>query len=402
MLKSLHKSSRWIVSLALLFALVAGSPSVVNAGCGCDHPPPAWAPVMPIFAPVGESVTLHPKGRVFIPGHSYKVTFNNITVPGGVVAEKAGALDVVVPKGLPVGPTFITVTHLQRGWFGIQFLIIDAIYGFHEFTVLPAFATVPARRGVYQSVEFPVAVDMNGTVLLPLDLSMVADSTQFAFQFKKLGFAFGNGDVTFYSKDGADLTLFTLAVDDSTEREWGSYYGWEVDDDSEISGYRYENKFARARDLVTSSNILTYWRHEFHSYAKAHLPGGSHEIDENGFHPDGTLHIEHDRIVLAIRGQERNFLFPDLEHLNYKIFPGRRNVRLNVAVEPSENPVEPMVMIPMVEDVAPTSLEEEAEYEKTYIWPALLEAYYYSRDMGEADGDDDEAVDDALDDGGVD
>jgi len=227
-------------------------------------------------------------------------------------------------------------------------VVFDLQYGKDLFTVLPAYARVPAKAGVYDSLLNTAAVSADGTVLVPIDLTDVLDATQFAFEFDRLALAYGASDVVFYNKDGVDLTLFTLAVSDPTQRQWGSYYGWEVEDDTGMSGVFFEPKVLRSLDLLElvggSSDMLTYWRHEFHTYRTAHMQGGTHQVDANGFHPDGTFHIDHDHIVLAIHGMVRNLLAPNDLSLARPPAPGIALVGLNVVVAPSANPIEPAEM----------------------------------------------------------
>ncbi len=345
--------------LALIAGIALGLlPSTAWSGCGCDHPPPEWSPVMPIFAPSGADIRIWSDGESFDVGTAYEVKVGGVTVPnGGVVAEHSDFIEVPVPAGVEIGPASVKVWREVKSWWGSTREDVSVDYDGSVFTVLPDFVVVPPVDGVFESADFEVAIDSEGTVLLPLDLSEILDATQFAFQFKDLALAFGGSDVVFYSKDGVDLTLFTLSVDDSTERQWGSYHGWEVDEDGGLSGYRFENKRARARDLRTSSDVLTYWRHEFNTYNDAHQPGGEYEVDSNGYHPDGTLHIEHSYIVLAIHGMKRHWMFPDNPHYEEPVEPGSAIARLNTAVQDAPDPIEPATMIPLIEETQPDSLE---------------------------------------------
>jgi len=343
------------IALSILLALPL-LPRTAAAGCGCDHPPAEWAPVMPYFAPSGATIRIYAQNDPFQVGDAYEVEIDGREVEGGAVeAFSRDYLDVVVPTSARLGPADIRVTRRTRGWFGWYYQTTWVNYDESYFTVLPDFVPVPPTDGVFESLDFEMAVDHNGVALLPLDLTDVKDATQFAFQFKGVGMSFSSNDVIFYSKDGVDLTLFTLSVDESTERQWGSYYGWEVEDDSELTGYRFGNRFARARDLTSSSDVLTYWRHEFHTYDVAHQPGGSHEVDENGLHPDGTLHIEHGKIVLAVRGMKRHWLFPDNPYYETPLQPGKLRVKLNVAIQATVGPIEPSVMVPLIEEAHPVS-----------------------------------------------
>ena len=72
----------------------------------------------------------------------------------------------------------------------------------------------------------PPAVSAGGVLYLNLDLQDVQDPTQFGFLISDTPLRFGVDDVVFYNADGVDLTIFDLAVEDPTERQWGSYFGW--------------------------------------------------------------------------------------------------------------------------------------------------------------------------------
>ena len=67
-------------------------------------------------------------------------------------------------------------------------------------------------------------------------------------------------------------------------------------------------------------------------------------MDANGFHPDGTFHIDHDHIVLAIRGVVRSLLAPNDLGQARRPAPGVALVGLNVVVAPAANPIEPAEM----------------------------------------------------------
>jgi hypothetical protein len=368
----------------LLLLLLSAAPLLftpsAQAGCGCDHPPPEWSPVMPIFAPAGATIRIHEDGKAFTVGKTYRVEFDHRR-SASVVAEHAGFVEVEVPHGVDVGPAHIEVSEWKRGWFGWYTREI-ADYDSEHFTVLPPFVPLPSREGVFLTRSFKLAIDTEGTVLIPVDLTQIVDPYQFAFQFTNLALSFGPDDVVIYNKDGVDLTLFTLAVDDSPKRTFGSYYGWEVEEDRDLRGYRYQNRTGRAWNLSRESDILTYWRHEFLTYAFAHMDGMTHEVDEDGYHPDASLHIDHSYIVLAIRGTERNRYFPNSQYLESDLRPGSRRVQMRVALTMSEEPVEPEEMISLIEGGRPDLLDEmmgrfvpaELALQDLYAWLMSLDA----------------------------
>jgi len=356
-----HRSPRRHVRRLLICGLAAAvAPlllsSTAQAGCGCDHPPPEWAPVMPIFAPVGARIRIHPDGRAFVVGDYYHVEVDGRSA-GDVVAEHDGYLEANVPEGVDIGPATIEVFAWKRGWFGWY---LDRVlqYGSADFTVLSDFIPLPDRDGLYSTGSFDIAVDSDGTVLVPVDLSMVHDAHQFAFQMNELALGFSPETVVIYNKDGVDLTLFTLAVDDSTKREWGSYYGWRVEEDEGLMGMRFNNRTGLAWNNGRDSDVLTYWRHEFRTYAFAHMPGMTHEVGPDGFHASGSLHIDHDFIVLAIKGMERNRYFPSNPYFDEPVRPGSRRVNLRALMQRSRGPVEPGPMVDAIEKGRPTDLAE--------------------------------------------
>jgi len=289
-----HSIQRLRLALALsataTLGLATGLAAPASAGCGCDHPPPAWSVVMPPFAWAGQPVTLHAVDASFVVGEEYQVKFEGKKVK--VVAARSDQLDVLVPSRLKPGPTKIEV----KG--------DDFEYKYEEalFTALPKPFKVTPRNAELRGKDVKMAVTLDGTILVPVDLSRVLDPMQFALQFEGLSLDFENEDVVLYNTQGVDLTVFTLAVDDATERQWGSYYGWAVEDEAGLLGLRYESKVEKSKKKSEQSDVFLYWRHEFHTYADAHAPGGSHEVDASGFHPDGTMHIDHDFLVIAITG----------------------------------------------------------------------------------------------------
>ncbi len=322
-----------LVALALgvaLPSLVVATPAF--AGCGCDHPPPGWAVVMPPFASPGVSITIYAEGGdTFTPGAVYQVDFGHGDQVD-VTATASDWLEVANPGARP-GPVALRVR--GPGY--------DHDYAESAFTALPPAETMPNHGIVRLRRDRPTAVSADGTLLIPVDLEAVLDPMQFAFSVRNLPLHFEAEDVVIYNADGVDLTLFTLDVADPTERQWGSYYGWSVENDTGLAGLVYNHRVRRALNLGVQSDVFTYWRHEFHSYAEAHDTGGSHEVDANGHHPDGTLHIDHGQIVIAIQARVR----PDLSPLE----PGGHELDIAFASFVTENPIEPPAVQDEVEEI---------------------------------------------------
>lgn len=328
-----------IVALALV-AATAAPPFVrsATAGCGCDHPPPAYAPVMPPFGSPGKTLRVHAQGGFFVRGSRYTITFqphpSGLAIAATVVAFRNDRLDVAVPSNLAPGPARLVVKGPG----------VSKTYGPDLFTALPLARKLPSGDASIGVNDLAGAVTMDGTLLVPIDLGDVLDATQFAFLITDTPLAYGPDDVVFYNRDGVDLTLFTLAVDDATRRQWGSYFGWEVEDDASFRSVVYDDKVLLSRRPERQSDLLTYWRHEFHSYKQAHGSGGSHQVNADGYHPDGTLHVNHDGLVLAIHGKLRDRNAPHDASKQRRLTPGRRSIDLLALASVAENPIEPNVM----------------------------------------------------------
>ncbi len=283
-------NSRSLLTFLVLAIAALGWTPAATAGCGCDHPPAPWRLVAPPFASPGTLISIFADSGEFTPGREYQVEFGG-GAPVAVTATETSRLRVRVPDsaGQAPGPRSLRVS-------GYGY---DRSYARDLFTALPPAWGVPAAGGSFAIRKARLAVTDDGTLLIPLDVRLVLDATQFAFVMNS-GLEFGPNDIGIFNADGIDLTLFTLEVD-AVRRQWGDYYGWRVSDDTHLRGDVYDPGVLRSGSPGTLSDVLSYWRHEFHTYAAAHGPGGTHVVNPDGFHPDGTFHIDHDQLVIAIR-----------------------------------------------------------------------------------------------------
>jgi hypothetical protein len=342
------RNNRFHLALTALLAAglwLVGAPSPANAGCGCDHPPPAWAPVMPPFAAPGKTILIHHKGEPFTPGVEYQVQFGSPTKKVSVIADSPNYLEAVVPKGTKAGPVKLMI----GGPSGPGQYLLSYPSSEGAFAALPPAPVLPAVPGEYKERRLKATVTEDGTLLLPVNMRHVKDATQVAFQLLDFPLEFNAEDVVIYNMDGVDLTLFTLAVDGETEMEWGSYYGWQVEDDTGLFGVVYDTKVTRSSEPSKRSDVLTYWRHEFETYDQAHQPGGTHELNANGSHPDGSLHINHGHLVLAISGMKRSANNPDDPASHQPLSPGSITVDVGMVAQAAANPIEPDVMTDLME-----------------------------------------------------
>ncbi len=345
------------VRVGLLFLVFATSFAAIapaRAGCGCDHPAPPWTLISPSFASPGSNIRVHADGADFQVGASYRVEFGTAALVD-VVAGDAGYLSVKVPAALGSAPGPKSIKVSGNGYL--------RTYGDALFTALPPAPRLPPGGGEFGISRHESAVAADGTLLLPLDVTDIRDAMQLSFIAVDRPLAFGVEDVVIYNADGVDLTLFTMSADDATERQWGSYFGWRVEGDKDLHGDVFEHKVNRLKS-DRSSDVLSYWRHEFHSYTAAHDAGGSHAVDTDGRHPDGSLHIDHHRLVLAINALQRRNA-DDTEGV--PLAPGAAKMDLVITVTPAAGPLEPGVFMDEVMDAVARFLGVQNKPARTLI-----------------------------------
>ncbi len=283
-----------IVLAVLLGALLPTTPDVW-AGCGCDHPVPCPAPVMPGFASPGDRIKL--TGEDFMAeDDELEVVFGSgkkkMTVEA--VARDDETLFVNVPSSSHskrlVGPMPIKVKDDSS---------VIAKYNEDQFTYLDEPLELEEADGHYVFTKHRIAVDTFGVLYIPLDLSKIEAAMNFMVFIEGLPLEFGADDTLIFNKDGFNLNLYSLDVE-GYEKQWGDWYG--------AQGMENSNP--------ENSDLFTYWRHDFSEYHAAHEPGGEYNPmteNEDGYlvHPDGTIHVDHDRLVVAVAGKLRDPSDPD-------------------------------------------------------------------------------------------
>jgi len=347
-----------LLSSLMTFSLAVIVAGPATAGCGCDHPPPDWAQVVPPFGSPNKLITIHAIDGAFTVGKRYSVHFGKgrrKAKPVRVTATTTSLLEVRVPRRLAPGPVALRVR--GPGY--------DHSYPDAAFTALANPRRIKEREGVFNARNYKAAVSAEGTLLMPLNVRDVQDGMQFAFAFRDLPLAFDADQVVIYNSDGVDLSLFTLDVG-SIEHQWGDYYGWTVESDSGLESTVYEGLSVHSDDVAQASDLFTYWRHEFHTYSAAHAKGGSHEVGPNGYHPDLTLHIDHDNLVIAIQGVVRDPKKPDDADRAQPLEPGMLVAELGWISLKSEAPIDLLHVAPLIANTDEDWAEEleEAVFEE--------------------------------------
>jgi hypothetical protein len=277
-------------------AMVALRSNPADAGCGCEKPPPPVATVRPNVAYVGASVVLFsPALQV---GATYDVTFTSgigagsTTVPAVAVVRRdlADRIEkrqlIVTLPALPLGPTAIRVSAPNAATSLLS--LSDA-----QFTVTSAPITMPSARGEWQADTMQAGVSRDGTVYLAFDLAGLAEPL--IFNARALGYPlrFTNDDVIFYNSQG--FLMQRLVAGSGTKPE-------------PVPGMSVQP----AADPNRDSDALNYSRHEFVSYFLQHGERAYHQVDTNdpNWHLDGTPHIDHNLLILAVRGRLQNGTLP--------------------------------------------------------------------------------------------
>jgi hypothetical protein len=282
-----------LAAIAVLLRTLSAVP--VDAGCGCNKPPPPLAQIRPAFGSPGDTVTLFPNGAV--PGQSYRVTFTSggtsISAPGVAVLKRDFADGVAKPQvsvlvpNVPIGPTSVTVSGaaasaVTLGAAVAPVLALDS----SAFTTLPIQLALTEENGETIFYCYKAAVGADGTTYIPLNVGAISQHIVFKGFGQAYPIMFSPSDITIYNTQGVVMQLLTP-------------------DNAAI--------YAVADDKGTINSFsLLYDRHEFETYKSEHIHEGNLLLDPDdpAWHLDGTRHIDHDNLVIALHSQMRNGSYP--------------------------------------------------------------------------------------------
>lgn len=248
-----------------------------SAGCGCEKAPPDLASVRPAATYAGAKVTIF--GGQLNAGQSYTVDFvSGVTAASASVNATAVILRdladgtnqvqlVVTLPTLPLGPTRIDV----RNAGGLVMSLAD-----DELTVVPVPIAISSTVGAYTYPGYRAAVGRDGTVYVTLDMSGVTQPRVIRAQALGYAMRFTASDVVFYNTQGFLMQLL----------------------DERMPGLFSISPTNSAAD----SDVLQYSRHEFNTFFLQHGERQAHALDPNdsNWHLDGSRHIDHEHLVLAI------------------------------------------------------------------------------------------------------
>ncbi|MBI3799913.1 MAG: hypothetical protein HY268_23435 [Deltaproteobacteria bacterium] len=260
--------------------LLLGQPVRLQAGCGCDKPPPAPAAVLPNAAFPGMPVTFFDDHLKV--GQTWTVVFRNgsdvATVTTSVILKRAltdpstptyqPQLVITVPP-FPVGPTRIEASAKKASF------LVPA----ESCTVIGKPVVVAEQSGNYAVKNYVTGVGSDGTLYISLGgLNNVCAPMKFKAMLTNYPLRFADGAVAILNSQGFFIDAFTQQSADhfSIQPRGGS-----------------------------TSDRLDYFRHSFEQYCADHQPGGVKEVDpqDPNWHVDGTAHTDYSTLILAISGR---------------------------------------------------------------------------------------------------
>ena len=269
--------SRSFTPLALAAAiggLLLAPPA--QAGCGCDKPAPPRAALRPFVASASQTVTLF--DDALETGATYDVAFESRA--GDVQWVRGTATrEPDIADGQPRNHLRVTLPDLSLGPCAV------AVWrdGARRFQVAADDFTVAARpialHDVTETVdrEYRAAVGADGTVYIPVDVSAVSDATRFSGTALGMPLQYQASNVAMYNDQGYLMQLLDAEVAQALRPE----------------GRRLRPAARRCRTGGTSSPPTR--RHEAGTAHARHDAAGE-------WHADGTRHVDHDHIVVALRG----------------------------------------------------------------------------------------------------
>ena len=272
-----------LTTVAAVGVLALARPA--DAGCGCDKPPPPRAAIRPFVAHENQTVDLF--DPVLVAGEKYDVLFRGAdgsfdwslgrAEMARDFADGAERPQLRVTLGrVSLGPCAVSVFH---GDTEILALPDD------QFTVAGRPVALHDMQETITRAAYRAAVARDGTVFIPLDVSGVTDATSFVGQAIGFPLLFGAESIMIYNEQG-----FLMQLLDPTK---AGLFSIEV-------------------GAASDSTVLDYWRHEFRTYKQQHrqVDGLRTTGSVPDWHADGSYHVDHDHLVIAVRGTFADGSFP--------------------------------------------------------------------------------------------
>lgn len=265
----------------VLTALLALIPPLLArpalAGCGCEKAPPPLAAVRPFVGSTNQTITLF--DARLADGQPYDVQFVSGSDGTSDWSRARAKTKRDLADGQPRVQLRVRIGDVSLGPCAIRVWSRGALlYGLDDDAFTVAASPVPLRD-VAETVSlagYRAGVGRDGTVYIPVDVGQVSGATTFVANGMGFPLAFSSSNVAMYNAQGFLMQL----LDAKSPGLFQIYAGDDV-----------------------ASDTLQYFRHEFRTYKLDHRRRDAYMIDDDpDWHADGTRHVDHDRIVVAIRG----------------------------------------------------------------------------------------------------
>ena len=284
-------------------------PSPVQAGCGCDKPPPVPAAVIPHVAFAGLPITLFHASLT--EGQDWTVTFESFgkgprrqrkkTVQATVVTKRT----VTDPSGttlvpqlvIPLPDVLVGPTRISATTGSDDITILE-----DEFTVIAQPVSLTEATGHQKILRYQTGVGMDNTLYISVTgLDQVCQAIQFEGFLRR--YPLRIDEVVILNAQGFFIDAFGP--------EGPTYFSLTPPPTKKRGG---------------KSDFLYYFRHSFEEYCTAHQAGGEKEVDPNDhdWHRDGSPHVDYSTLIFAIDGHFKNDKLPK---------PGRASFALEVTTE---------------------------------------------------------------------
>ena len=274
----MRRRTGFVSTLIGLIALGALVPAPADAGCGCSKPPPPRASVRPFVGYADQKIVLF--SDLLTAGTAYWVQFTatsdgSVDWSRGKAAMRRDFADGQVRTQLRVAVGNVALGPCTIRVWADQTTPLYTL-GDDQFTVASKPIVLHDLVETVTEDGYQAGVGKDGTVYIPVDVSSVSDGTVFSGMANGFPLSFEAGGIAMYNQQG-----FLMQLLDPTS----------------------PGLFRIAPGSGATSDALTYWRHEFRTYKQDHRRNDSHRADDDpDWHADGSPHIDHDKIVVAISG----------------------------------------------------------------------------------------------------
>jgi len=270
--------TRTSLAVALLGVVGALEAAPAHAGCGCSKPPPPRAAVRPFVGHADQTITLFDDSLV--PGPPYSVQFTSTTDGSvdwsrGKVFLRRDFADGQLRPQLRVAVGSVSLGPCAIAVYDASGTMLFRL-GEENFTVIAQPVVVHDFSETVTEHGYQAGVGVDGTVYLAVDVTNVTDATVFTGTAYGFPLQFGGQNLAMYNEQGFLMQLL----------------------DASSPGL-----FRITTNGDQLSDTLAYWRHEFATYKQQHRRMDAWRTDDDpGWHADGTPHIDHNHIVVAVSG----------------------------------------------------------------------------------------------------